>query len=140
MTSAQVRPNGVPVIQLSTPSAYAYDSALSSWVQLCDVWWADGSPLNPRGRSAVANARGPVALIEHSISEGRGDDGTKRPDWWDTALTLGHLDIRMSAAILLDSPGEYKQFLMAYAKKLADDGFRARAEELIKDLMGPVYQ
>ena len=26
-----------------------------------------------------------------------------------------------------------------YAKKVADEGFRAKAEELIKDLFGPIY-
>lgn len=139
VVSAQVRPNGVPVIQLSTPSAYAYDAALASWVQLCDVWWADGSPLNSRGRSAVASTRGPVASIEHVVSDGRPEDGQARPEWWDTALTLGHLDLRMAAAVLLDSPTEYKQYLLAYAKKLGEEGFRARAEELIKDLLGPIY-
>jgi hypothetical protein len=34
---------------------------------------------------------------------------------------------------------EYKQILLVYAKKLADEGFRNKAEELIKDLFGPVY-
>jgi protein HIRA/HIR1 len=40
---------------------------------------------------------------------------------------------------VLDSPQEYKQALLVYAKKIADEGFRAKAEELIKDLFGPLY-
>jgi hypothetical protein len=34
---------------------------------------------------------------------------------------------------------EYKQILLVYAKKIADEGFRNKAEELIKDLFGPIY-
>ena len=45
----------------------------------------------------------------------------------------------MHAARTLDSPQEYKSALTQYAKKLADEGFRAKAEELIKELFGPTY-
>jgi len=45
----------------------------------------------------------------------------------------------MLSARALDSPGEYKQALLLYAKKVADEGFRGKAEEVIKDLFGPVY-
>jgi protein HIRA/HIR1 len=54
-------------------------------------------------------------------------------------MTLGHLETKLHAALVLDSPHEYKQVLLVYAKKVADEGFRAKAEELIKDLFGPVY-
>ncbi|GAA5970462.1 hypothetical protein JCM21900_003136 [Sporobolomyces salmonicolor] len=55
------------------------------------------------------------------------------------ALSLAHLETRMKAAVALDSPSEYRAFLIAYAKKLADEGLRSKAEELIKELLGPVY-
>ena len=45
----------------------------------------------------------------------------------------------MHAAKVLESPQEYKQALLVYAKKIADEGFRAKAEELVKELFGPVY-
>jgi len=54
-------------------------------------------------------------------------------------MTLGHLETRLHAARLLDSPAEYKQYLTLYAKRIADEGFRAKAEELIKELCGPIY-
>jgi len=55
------------------------------------------------------------------------------------AMTLGHLETRMHSARLLDSPAEYKQALAQYTKKLAEEGFKAKAEELIRDLLGPMY-
>jgi len=54
-------------------------------------------------------------------------------------MTLGHLETKLHAARVLDSPQEYKQALLVYAKKIADEGFRGKAEELIKELFGPVY-
>jgi hypothetical protein len=63
----------------------------------------------------------------------------ERPSWWDTALTLGHLETRLYAAKSLDSPQEYRQALMLYAKRVADEGFRGKGEELVKELFGPTY-
>ncbi|KAJ7878711.1 hypothetical protein B0H13DRAFT_2545058 [Mycena leptocephala] len=36
-------------------------------------------------------------------------------------------------------PTEYKQALAQYTKKLAEEGYKAKAEELIRDLLGPMY-
>lgn len=83
-------------------------------------------------------------MLESGISERMSpvNDGSAekpRPTWWGTALTLGHLETKLHAAKVLESPQEYKQALLVYAKKIADEGFRAKAEELVKELFGPVY-
>jgi protein HIRA/HIR1 len=100
------------------------------------VWQArQRSATNP-----TAN-RGVLSLTEGSIAGGLASSGAdkKRPQWWNMAMTLGHLETRMHAARVLESPAEYKQALAQYTKKLADEGYRAKAEELIRDLLGPVY-
>jgi protein HIRA/HIR1 len=88
-----------------------------------------------------SGSRGVLASIESAI--GTSDDTSAaerpRPLWWTTALTLGHLESRMHAAKVLDSPQEYKQALLLYAKKISDEAFKGKAEELIKELYGPVY-
>lgn len=143
VVSAAVRPNGAPVISLSTGVVHSYDSALSSWVKLGDGWFADGSDFwtsRTRANSQLA-ARGVVSSIEGTVSERAPAvaSDVSRPAWWSTALTLGHLETRMHAAKTLDSPQEYKTALTQYAKKIADEGFRAKAEELIRELFGPTY-
>ena len=45
----------------------------------------------------------------------------------------------MHAARMLASPGEFKMALSLYAKTIADEGFRGKAEELLRELYGPVY-
>lgn len=63
-----------------------------------------------------------------------GDDSQRR-----TAIGLAHLETRIKAAAALDSPAEYKGFLLQYAKKLGEAGLRSKAEELVRELVGPIY-
>ena len=142
--TATVRHNGAPVIQLSDGVAHSYDSSLCAWTKLSEPWWSEGSDAwQGRQRSNNLMTRGPIAVLENAISERMSiDDGRAekvRPTWWNAALTLGHLETKLHAAKALDSPSEYKQALLLYAKRIADEGFRGKAEDLVKELFGPVY-
>lgn len=143
LVSASIRENGVPIINCSNGVIYSYDSALTSWVKLADRWCAEGSDVwqgRQRGNSTAAS-RGIMTSIESSIA-GTPDEGSAekpRPKWWSTAVTLGHLETRLHSTKLLDSPQEYRQALLLYAKKIADEGFKGKGEELVKELFGPVY-
>lgn len=143
ITSVIVNHNGAPIIHLSSGCAHSYDPDLLTWVKLGDKWWANGSSAwQGRQRSANSSNRGVVATIESTISEQNGNDNgadKQRPAWWEAALTLGHLETRLQSSTVLESPTEYKQALLIYAKKIADEGFRAKAEELVKELFGPLY-
>ena len=83
-----------------------------------------------------------MTFIESSITAGSPDEGsaeTPRPKWWGSAMTLGHLEMRLHSTKLLDSGQEYRQALLLYAKNIADEGFKGKGEELVKELFGPVY-
>jgi protein HIRA/HIR1 len=140
-----VLPTGSPVLNCSNGAAMTYDPRLACWTQISDKWWAEGSDAwTARQQRTTAptqfNGRNYVTWVESNIDIPQDTmAGQSRPSWWNTALTLGHLETRLHACNLLDSPVEYKQNLMMYAKKIADEGFRGKAEELIKELLGPVY-
>ncbi|KAG6890029.1 hypothetical protein C0992_003252 [Termitomyces sp. T32_za158] len=144
ITAASVRTNGTPIINCSNGVVYSYDSALLTWVKLSERWWSEGSDAwqnRSRNSATQSGNRGIMSSVESSIS-GTLDDiisEKPRPTWWNTALTLGHLETRLNATKLLESPNEYKQALLLYAKKIADENFRGKAEELIKELYGPIY-
>ncbi|KAJ6596673.1 WD40-repeat-containing domain protein [Mycena sp. CBHHK59/15] len=144
ITSAKVQPSGAAILTCSNGVVYSYDASLLSFVKLTERWWSEGSDVwQARQRSATnptAN-RGVLSITEGSVAGNPEDSGAdkKRPKWWNMAMTLGHLETRMHSARLLDSPTEYKQALAQYTKKIAEEGFRAKAEELIRDLFGPVY-
>jgi protein HIRA/HIR1 len=140
---AAVRSNGAPIIQCSTGIAHSYDPLLSSWITLSERWWSEGSDVwqgRQRGNSQ-SGSRGVLNSVESAI--GTIDDASAaekpRPAWWNTALTLGHLETRLHSTRVLDSPQEYKQALLLYAKKISDEAFKGKAEELIKELYGPIY-
>ena len=144
ITSVAVRPNGAPIINCSNGVVYSYDPSLYAFVKLTERWWAEGSDVwQGRQRQNVQNTnRGVMSSVEGSIGgtpPNEGNSNVSRPSWWSTALTLGHLETRLHATRLLDSPQEFKQAMLVYAKKIADEGFRGKAEELIKELFGPVY-
>ncbi len=93
-----------------------------------------------RGR---AEPSGPLAEIESEVLEawtGQPVADAEKPEWWNEAMEMGHLEIRMRAAELLGSKEEYRHWLVRYAVVLGKEGFRGRAEELVKELLGPIYQ
>ena len=138
---ALIRPNGTPWIQLSSGTCYAYNADFQAWEELCNSWLAESSPIwtRTRGGSSKTLVAGMEAdlnnLQPNLVQDLTGD----KPRWWNDALTLGHLETRMRAAALLDSAAEYKPFLLMYAKKIAEEGYKSKGEELVKELHGPVY-
>lgn len=155
LLSATVRPNGSPALLMSDGVAYSYDVTLSAWVILSETRWGQGSQVWEGKQRASANrasatSKGIMASIESAINDldlrnqppAPGilpDEPDKAPSWWNEALTLGHLESRILGSKILDSPGEYKTNLQLYAKRLADEGFRAKAEEMLRELSGPIY-
>ncbi|GAA5878315.1 hypothetical protein JCM3774_001984 [Rhodotorula dairenensis] len=74
-----------------------------------------------------------------TVPEGPPAEPTASSDSYRLAVALGHLETRIMAAAALDSPSEYRTFVLAYAKRLADAGLRSKSEELIRELLGPIY-
>lgn len=106
----------------SAVNDFVVDAALSDSDDADDVQGQDGETKEKKME------------LEGSVSEPVGDDAMFR-----TAVSLGHLEIRMKAAISLGSSNEFKGFLIAYAKKLAEEGIRGKAEEIVKEMLGPIY-
>ncbi len=82
---------------------------------------------------------GVVGNIEASAPQGPAA-AHKQEAWWGDAITLGHLETRLHACALLYSPVEYRENLLEYARQLASQGYGNKAEELAKELYGPVYR
>lgn len=141
LKAIMVRPNGCPVVITSEPAAWAYDQDVAAWTQIATPWWGTSPLSESRTRGRSSQASGPLAEIEQRIASAADvDQPDKKPQWWDEAMSMGHYETRLRAARLLDSKDEYKHWLREYSKYLAQEDFRERAEELISDLMGPLYQ
>jgi len=77
---------------------------------------------------------------KRTVPQGASQEPSGDSEQYRIAVALAHLETRLNAAVALDSPSEYRLFLLQYAKKLADEGLRSKAEELVRELLGPIYQ
>ncbi|KIS67027.1 uncharacterized protein UMAG_04900 [Mycosarcoma maydis] len=165
--SITVHANGAPIVILQSEKAYTFDDKKLGWVCISDGWWAEHSEAwdgRTRSRGSEVSVRDPVRAIEAEINtmyvrrvhgdnqvgaqEESDDDQTppvemsvpedKKSDFV-IAVTLRHLEARILAATILDSANEYKNHLIAYAKRIAEEGIKNQAEDLIKSLIGPIY-
>ncbi|KAM0791654.1 hypothetical protein ACM66B_006090 [Microbotryomycetes sp. NB124-2] len=94
----------------------------------------------PKRRRTVPKSTSDAgATVTSSLSSAQAANATVTADSRRTAASLAHLETRMSSAIALDSPAEYRQFLLMYARKLNEESLRSKAEELVRELFGPVY-
>ncbi|KAJ9474304.1 Protein HIR1 [Pseudozyma hubeiensis] len=165
--SMAVHANGAPIIILHSEKAYTFDDKKLGWVCISDGWWAEHSEAwdgRTRSRGSEASIRDPVRAIEAEINtmyvrrvhgdnqvgaQEESDDDESPPVEMSVpedkqsdfviAVTLRHLEARMLAATILDSANEYKNHLFTYAKRIAEEGIKNQAEDLIKSLMGPIY-
>jgi protein HIRA/HIR1 len=130
--NATIRPNGTPLIQISSGLACAYDAAFRAWEEVSTAWWAANSPIFARGSAEI------VGNIEANSHQGPG--AHMQEAWWGEAITLGHLETKLHACALLHSPVEYRANLLEYAKLIANHGYVNKADELLKELYGPIYR
>lgn len=143
--SMYVHTNGVPVLIVKQPqAALALDTQKQAFVciaqgtlaRLSDAW-------DVRLRERSATPRDPVLQAECALSEALPPESTAAQagatPQQRLAATLSHLDMRMSAAELLNSANEYRQALYALGRRLADEGLQSQAEDLVETLLGPVY-
>jgi len=134
-----IRPNGTPVVITTDSSAYAYDARLQSWVPIC----AKIHLQHDTGSSSSRGVSGPLADIERqcrSSMTNTANGKAAEPEWWDETHQMGLLDMRIRASDLLGSKDEYKYWLLQYASFVGEQEFTGRAEELLKELVGPLYR
>ncbi|WWC91557.1 uncharacterized protein L201_006503 [Kwoniella dendrophila CBS 6074] len=129
-----IQPNGIPIITTSAPAAYAYDPSISEWLTISSTHHLSSSPLTTASQGIV----GEVERTVRSLWKGKTRDNGG--EWWIESITMSHYETRIKASILLDSTDEYQDFVSQYIKYLGNEGFIERAEEVLKELIGPIYR
>lgn len=127
---AKIYDNGVSLITFTSGTSIAWDQSLGAWVRLAEHWWHQQPPPSRRSSRPSDPSQSPTSGSRRSAVE-------ESP--LGTALALGSLETRLHAARILGNPSEYRTALMVYAAKLADDGLADRADELVRELCGPVF-
>ena len=59
---------------------------------------------------------------------------------FESSVSIAHLENRLSAAMMLGARDDFRTYLFMYAKRLGAEGLKARVEELMRGLLGDVYE
>lgn len=58
----------------------------------------------------------------------------------ESSVSVAHLENRLAAAILLGAKDEFQVYLFMYAKRIGAEGQKAKVEELLRSLLGTIYE
>ncbi|KAG8773923.1 HIR complex subunit, partial [Serendipita sp. 401] len=128
ITQAKIYENGTSLITFASGTSIAWDSDLAAWVRLAENWWRQTTQSHRSSRTSEPG-------LSPITSTHAGSEETPL----SAALTLGALETRLHASKLLGSPTDYRGALMVYAGRLADDNLVERADEIVRELCGPVF-
>ncbi|WFC97477.1 HIR complex subunit [Malassezia yamatoensis] len=132
-----VHTNGVPIVILSNGEALGLDSDKDAFRVVASRWLLNHSSAS----DPQSTAWEPVKRVEKQVNELPTLTAKMVSNHSDfkQAATLRHLEMRMTAAEMLESASEYRQAIHALAGQLAEQGIRNQAEELLRSLLGPIY-
>ncbi|KAL4399463.1 HIR complex subunit [Malassezia pachydermatis] len=142
VASLSVHTNGVPVVVLKQrEEVWAYDVQHGALVCVGQGAIARYSEAWDRRRGRSARHEAPVRYYEAELHDilTTADIEHGLPAQRIVAATLRHWEMRMRAACVLESADEYREALLALAQRLAQEGIRNQAEDLLQSLLGPVY-
>ncbi|KAF2156063.1 HIR1 protein [Myriangium duriaei CBS 260.36] len=59
---------------------------------------------------------------------------------FESAVSIAHLENRVAAAMTLGAREEFRVYLVMYARRLGAEGLRGKVEELLRSLLGKVWE
>ncbi|KAI9028965.1 WD40-repeat-containing domain protein [Phycomyces nitens] len=141
--NVQIRKNGVALLITNQHKAFTYDIMMDAWMCISDAWYTVSDFWHPSSRSTTPDKH-PLGWLTASIASKQPSDsaldidGAVTGDFRDI-MTLSHIEIQLAVAVLLDSPEEYRQWLVYYAKRLTKTNAKNKIEDLLGWLAGPPF-
>ncbi|GLV43884.1 hira [Carabus blaptoides fortunei] len=123
----------LPLITLSDGRAYIYNLGLCTWVLLSNPL----DPLNRVGSGLIVCA--PESLPLSSLQK-TSSIANNIVDSLPSGVTLSFLENQLAACTALQSPIEFKHWLLATVEHLLEKGPECRLRSILDDLMGPTYK
>lgn len=59
---------------------------------------------------------------------------------FESSVSVAHLENRIAAAMMLGAKDEFQVYLYMYAKRIGAEGLKAKVEELLRVLLGSIYE
>ena len=170
ITGARLNSEGRIVVTLTNGEGYAYSPSMFAWQRLSELWWMVGSQYwnstdssvgNLRSTSALGNdtsssnvsagvipflertttnetlARGRAQLLNRLVKQLLSREGF---EGFESGVSIAHLENRIAAAMMLGAKDEFQVYLYMYAKRLGVEGLKMKVEELLRGLLGGIYE
>lgn len=94
-------------------------------------------PLLERNTTAQSLLRGRAYFLQRLVKTLLSAEGF---EGFESAVSIGHLENRVAAAMTLGAKDEFRLYLMMYAKRIGAEGMKGKVEELLRGLMGRIYE
>jgi protein HIRA/HIR1 len=170
VTSARLNSEGRIIVALSNGDGYSYSPAMYTWQRLSEAWWAVASQywnstdasvgnLQSSGNQTDIDKRAPVSAgiipflerntTNETLSRGRGYFlqrlikvllSREGYESFESGASIAHLENRVAAALSIGAKEEFRLYLSMYAKRLGAEGLKMKAEELLKCLLGGIFE
>ncbi len=170
ITGARLNSQGRIVVTLTNGEGYAYSPSMYVWQRLSELWWMIGSQYwngtdssvgNLRSTSALGNdtsssnvsagvipflertttnevlARGRAQFLNRLVKQLLSKEGF---EGLESSVSIAHLENRIAAAMMLGAKDEFKVYLFMYAKRIGVEGLKMKVEELLRGLLGGIYE
>ncbi|PYH89436.1 putative histone transcription regulator Hir1 [Aspergillus ellipticus CBS 707.79] len=170
ITNARINSEGRVVVALSNGEGYSYSPSMYTWQRISESWWAVGSQYwnttdtpvgnlqstdsqhDPDAKAAVAAGivpflernttnetllRGRAYFLQRLIKVLLSREGY---EGFESSVSIAHLENRLAAALSLGAKEEFRLYLSMYAKRLGAEGLKMKVEELLKGLIGGLFE
>ena len=170
VTNARVNSEGRIVVALSNGEGFSYSPALYTWQRLSEPWWAVGSqywnttvapvsnlqkttkqgdleakaavsagiiPFLERNTTNESLLRGRAYFLQRLIKALLSREGY---EGFESSVSIAHLENRVAAALSLGAKEEFRLYLSMYAKRIGAEGLKMKVEELLKALLGGLFE
>ena len=90
-------------------------------------------PLLERNTTTQTLLRGRAYFLQRLVKALLSAEGYEN---FEAAVSIGHLENRVAAALTLGAREEFRMYLLMYAKRLGTEGLKGKVEELLRSLVG----
>lgn len=94
-------------------------------------------PLLERNTTSQSLLRGRAYFLQRLVKTLLVAEGY---EGFESAVSIAHLENRVAAAMTLGAREEFRLYLMMYAKRIGAEGMKGKVEELLRGLMGSIYE
>ncbi|KAK4507467.1 hypothetical protein PRZ48_001202 [Zasmidium cellare] len=93
-------------------------------------------PLLERNTTSQALLKGRAHFLQRLVKQLLSAEGF---EGFESCVSIAHLENRMAAAHSLGAKDEFRVYLIMYAKRIGAEGLRGKVDELLKVLMGRLF-